>query len=422
MVDDTKAVLPDFVQTDQAAGHPDQPTTAGNSQVEKAGLNSKDRTAKQRQASPINGRKSQGPKSPNGKQRAAQNAVRDGIFSRQIVVRELGETREQFDDLKRSVFECIQPEGALEAQWAMDLTENLFVRERVRRAEEAERNNRLKAFQLENELRRSDELGELKQRFVVQLEDHVCNIDPSFPETPEDLEKTRRELMSTSEGVDFLLELLDRVEDSVKDRGVLSAQQALLFKVIRGSDYPVDVLNRIDRLILEDYSAANSTGAAEPSEREIDAHGNDVPEDDNVWPAGSEILSKARVIFINAVGELLRERKEKLKMIEDAETQKQITLIMLDPSPCERFSRAETSRERKMYRAFAAITSLRSTTASSPVSLLLPGRTEQKELPGQPEPSLESTEEPAMIQAQHATIPENVPVQLFNKEVSPPAS
>jgi hypothetical protein len=234
MLNDKKAILPDLKQGDQAAGHsPGQQMSADDSEASGAKVQSNSRTDKQRQASPINGAKSHGPTSPEGKQKAAQNAFRDGIFSRQVVIEELGETREHFDQVRASFFDWIQPHGALEEQMAMDYTENLFVRERVRRAEERERSSRLETFQLQNELVRSDQLEKLRHRFLVQLPDYVGNWNSHYLELPDELDQVRRELMSMSEGVDFLLELLEQIELDSELQGGLSAKQGALFKAGR---------------------------------------------------------------------------------------------------------------------------------------------------------------------------------------------
>jgi hypothetical protein len=428
MLDNKKPILPHLQQPDQAPGHPDQPAFADSSDFGEASLKEKSRTAKQRQASPVNGRKSHGPISPEGKQKAAQNAVRDGIFSRQIVIEELGETPEEFDRLRTTLFDCIQPHGALEEQMAMDFTENMFLRERVRRAAEQERGNRLQAFQLESELRRSDQLDKLRHQFLVQLEDHLSDGHLSYVGVPIEIEETRRELMASSDGVDFLLELLEQVEPDPEINEVLSAKQRMVLHAIRGCGHPLDVRSRIERLTTDNNSAAGSTEA--PSARK-DPRGEQNYREDDLAPGdeplrrGSSALArKGFAALINSVAESLTARKEKLKRIEDAETQKQIGLIMLDPSPSERFSRAETSRERKMYRALGAIAALRATATSSPLSLPLPVHPEHQELPGL---RAKRTREapstgPTAILAEQATMLDTGPLLLLDNEVPPPPS
>jgi hypothetical protein len=175
--------------------------------------------------------------------------------------------------------------------------------------------------------------------------------------------------MASSDGVDFLLELLEQVEPDPEINEVLSAKQRMVLHAIRGCGHPLDVRSRIERLATDNNSAAGSTEGpsarkdpcGEQNYREDDL----APGDEPLRRGSSALARKGFAALINSVAESLTARKEKLKRIEDAETQKQIGLIMLDPSPSERFSRAETSRERKMYRALGAIAALRATATSS---------------------------------------------------------
>ena len=368
MLNDTKIVRPDL-EGDQAATHtPGQHIPANDHGISGTKLQTKSRTDKQRQTSAINGRKSHGPTSLAGKQKAAQNAVRDGIFSRRIVIEQLGETREDFEQLKRAYFDYLQPSGALEEQFVMDLAENSFLRERVRRGEEDERRNRLETFQSESELRRSDQLEMVRDRFLEQLETYVRSWDPTCGRLPHELDAARRDLMSMSEGVDFLLMLLEEIKAAFERSGMLTAKHSALFQAIRGSSHPLDIRNRIEHLIMDNDSAApSSTGA--PVQEEISHSTHDLTKQDK-WPfeIESDPVTAGLAAFISSVAEWLRDRKTKLERIEEGEIQKEIALIMLDPSPSERFSRAETSRERKMYRALGGLAGVRAMAPSPSLS------------------------------------------------------
>jgi hypothetical protein len=322
------------------------------------------------------------------------------------------------------LFECIQPHGALEEQMAMDFTENMFLRERVRRAAEQETANRLETFQLESELRRSDQLEKLRHRFLLHMEEHLSDGDLSYGGVPIDIEETRRELMSSSEGVDFLLELLEQIETDPEG----DAKQRAIFDAIRGCGHPLDVRSRIERLTIDNNSAPWSTDVPESAAKGAGGEPNAHTEDD--LSAGDELLSggisalarKGFAALINSVAESLRERKKKLKKIEEAEMQKQINLIMLDPSPSERFSRAETSRERKMYRALGAIDALRATTTSPAFSLPMPVGAKHEELPClRAKRSREATTSgPTAILPENATMVDTG--VLLNEEVPAPPS
>ena len=73
-------------------------------------------TEAQTQANRINAQKSTGPRSPEGKAKVAQNALRHGLLAREAVV--VGEDTDDFDLLR----------DGLRAEWApVGLTESLLV-------------------------------------------------------------------------------------------------------------------------------------------------------------------------------------------------------------------------------------------------------------------------------------------------------
>src|SRR5579883_1380923 len=64
-------------------------------------------------ASQRNGRKSRGPKTPEGKARSSRNALRHGLLARCCVLE--SESRELFDDLFQQFFNRFQPVDEVEA-------------------------------------------------------------------------------------------------------------------------------------------------------------------------------------------------------------------------------------------------------------------------------------------------------------------
>src|SRR5947199_173314 len=72
---------------------------------------------KQSEASRANGSKSKGPKSVAGKSKVAQNATREGLFSRQVVIEQLGEKQKDFDDLKKQLWDSLQPRMRWKKCW-----------------------------------------------------------------------------------------------------------------------------------------------------------------------------------------------------------------------------------------------------------------------------------------------------------------
>src|SRR5438034_6176809 len=88
------------------------------------------RTEKQREASRVNGSKSRGPSTPEGKQRSRFNAQRHGLRSRLITAIERGvlvEDQATLDRLVESLVEALGPRDALENQIAEEIV-GLYVR------------------------------------------------------------------------------------------------------------------------------------------------------------------------------------------------------------------------------------------------------------------------------------------------------
>jgi hypothetical protein len=80
-------------------------------------------SAAQIEANRLNARKSTGPRTPEGKAKAAQNAIKHGLFAREGVIR--GEDREEFEVHREMLLEQLNPAGPLEGILAariVDLT------------------------------------------------------------------------------------------------------------------------------------------------------------------------------------------------------------------------------------------------------------------------------------------------------------
>ena len=69
-------------------------------------------TPSQINANQVNAQQSTGPRSPEGKARVAQNALRHGLTARHLVIRE--DEREEFTALEQSLAAELDPQGAVE--------------------------------------------------------------------------------------------------------------------------------------------------------------------------------------------------------------------------------------------------------------------------------------------------------------------
>ncbi|MHC4444772.1 MAG: hypothetical protein ACYTA5_19415, partial [Planctomycetota bacterium] len=80
-------------------------------------MSKKQISEKQLQANRQNAQKSTGPKTPEGKARSSQNALKHGLLARQILINDddPNEKTEDFDQLLSDLVDELQPEGRLQS-------------------------------------------------------------------------------------------------------------------------------------------------------------------------------------------------------------------------------------------------------------------------------------------------------------------
>ncbi len=90
-------------------------------------------SAKQLTANQRNAQKSSGPKTSRGKSLSKMNALRHGLRAEQVLVP--GEDEREFADLRRCLFEDLQPEGGLEVELFYGLVLDFWRLRRLRMVE-----------------------------------------------------------------------------------------------------------------------------------------------------------------------------------------------------------------------------------------------------------------------------------------------
>jgi hypothetical protein len=105
-----------------------------------------------------NSAKSTEPKSAEGKRRSRFNAVKDWLFSKEIVVTAAGERVEDFTRLKASVLDSLQSDDPLHKMLADDVVVNWWRRQGVRRCQAAELRYRLETLRAQEIYLGSDEI------------------------------------------------------------------------------------------------------------------------------------------------------------------------------------------------------------------------------------------------------------------------
>ena len=330
--------------------------------------NSKKQTA----ASRANGAKSNGPTSEEGKNKSRRNALKNGLFAKDLVVTAAGESIEDFESFQKAVRDSIQPDGVLQELLSGDLVANSWRRQRVRRAESAELQSRLENLAMQDTFLRSDEIESLKIRFYLLLQRYQALSKAPALDANEiimELENARSQLASTSYGLEFLIERVNEVKGEVKSTGQMSDASLGTLRACVG------IMNdRISSCI--GVNLVNKARSAKAAEAARAGQGDGGSQNKGVEPAKgkpepsggeketqerNEAEGKTMLLYaIKSVAWPLQFRKKLRASIEkgQSETRSAGAVVPTDSSS-DRFSRAETAYDRRFYRALAALLTLK---------------------------------------------------------------
>jgi hypothetical protein len=363
---------------------------------------------KQTQASRQNGAKSKGAKSPWGKNRVRRNALKDGLFSKDIVIEGLEERKEDFERLKKEMWDLFQPKSALEEMLVADIVQNWWRRQRVRRAESADLENRVETLRIRDVFRRSDEIESLKASFFDLWRNYVMALRsrPSqyLGAITAKLEDVRQQLAGTSLGVEFLIRCMKGVDSEAREKGQVSLESEAMISACCGFGDEIgriclqinsinirelrktsgsppdnsdtesqDEIIRIARQLKsiidqnrrkattetqksQSYENEGSSAEQSAQEKKTGSKGTGGEGFKFDKDMGGQILSQA----INGAVSWLTFRKQSLEYAEtwEAKTRSAASIFPADAS--DRFLRAETTIERRMYRALVMLLALRS--------------------------------------------------------------
>jgi len=324
-------------------------------------------SAKQTEASRKNGAKSKGAKSPRGKYQVRLNALKDGLFSKDIVIKSLGERREDFERLKKEMWNLFQPTSALEEMLVADVVENRWRRQRVRRAESADLKNRFETLWIRDKLRRSDEIESLKVPFSDLLRKYLLAVSSQPPQDTSTitakLEEVRQQLAGTSLGVEFLIKRMESVDSEAQAKGQVSPEGLTMILACCGFGNELGQmclqLNLINVMEFRKTSGApaNETDEqdrAKAKETGKKGTGEEGPELDKGMY--TQVLSAAIRVAIHK----LKFRKKSLEYAEKWEAKTRSVASIFPAEDSDHFLRAETTIERRMYRALVMLLALRS--------------------------------------------------------------
>ncbi|SEN37274.1 hypothetical protein SAMN05444354_1463 [Stigmatella aurantiaca] len=159
------------------------------------------RTARQAATSAINGAKSHGPKTSEGKSRAALNSVRFGFTAAHLLLP--GEDPKEYEAFLDSWFAALSPGTIPEAANVAQLADTAWKLERLSRVE----NGRMRA-RLEEELEKTDEFKLFDNtRMALAMMSGFVEAADAIPSPPKDGERTSAFLTGVEKTVNVLREL-----------------------------------------------------------------------------------------------------------------------------------------------------------------------------------------------------------------------
>jgi len=366
---------------------------------------------KQTQASRQNGAKSKGAKYPWSRNRVRLNALKDGLFSKDIVIETVGERKEDFERLKKEMWDLFQPKSTLEEMLVADIVENWWRRQRVRRAESAELKNRVDTLRIRDVLRRSHEIESLKAPFFDLLRSYIMALRSTPSEYPSaimaKLEDVRQQLAETSLGVEFLIGLMKGVDSEAQAKGQVSPESEAMISACCGFGDEIGriclQINSINIRKLRNTSGSPSDNSASESQDEVirialrlkaiveqnrrkattetqksqsDEDSRAEQERPQAKKTGRERSEEEegpkldRSMAIQGLSGAIKEavsqlkfRKQSLEYAEMREAKTRSAASIFPAEASDRFLRAETTIERRMYRALVMLLALRSESA-----------------------------------------------------------
>ena len=286
------------------------------------------------QASRENGRGSKGPVSPEGKSRTRLNALKFGLFSQDLVVAAAGETQQEADAFRSSVWNHFKPQEPVTALLVEDFVNTALRLQRPRRCETAEIRRRTETARYRRHFEKISEVNSLKGRF---MRDYVklCSPAPGVADREAlslSLRETRKQLAQPSLGLEFLIGLVQSIAKTVESGGFFSASAALLLVAACGE---------------EDEEARSCVTLNQIFKAEAEKSKKAKKADRTTFEQNKLVLS-----------ELLKSRIREMQVntnidrkLESVEEEAYLASLVMPPTECsEKIHRAEAALERRFFR------------------------------------------------------------------------
>jgi hypothetical protein len=265
---------------------------------------------------------STGPKSEHGKAVVRWNALKHGIFSREILIRKGDgkENKAEYDRLAESFWKDLQPEGEFEEVLVDRIVACCWRLKRVLRYETAVLRRQLDTAEMDEH---NQTVGRLESAILMNRYGGA-----------------KKKLIKTSVGIDFLMRILAEAREG------LMASRAIDDKVHQklveyfGNDEG-SIVAAYSRYLIEDMR---------PDDQENDTP--DIKED-------TEESKEAREKLLGAISEeeeRLESHLESVLKIEQLKSESHIASLYLPPKEsADQIMRYETTLERQLYHAIASL-------------------------------------------------------------------
>ncbi len=301
-------------------------------------------------ASRINGAKSKGPTSQKGKNRAKLNALKDGIFSSQVIVTAIGERAEDFEKLQKRVLDYFKPANIVEEMLVVDLVENWWRRQRIKRVESADiATNVIKNASKGNEKERA--ISSLRSRFLEIYNQKIATLGPNlqFGDLGKELDEVRLQLRNTSSGISFLIDMVESVRKSLLYSKGAPANSLALLAACAG---PADANTRICANVVDQAKQKAQVKRTEPGESQPSPQTEVEFELDALSRQLLEVTLLKIVTVWSAEREVATARETMLRNLENN------TAALPRAKALNRISRAEAAADRRFYKALLLLLAL----------------------------------------------------------------
>jgi hypothetical protein len=286
------------------------------------------------QASRENGRGSRGPVSPEGKSRTRLNALKFGLFSQELVVTAAGETQQEADAFRSSVWNHFQPQDPVTALLVDDFVNTGWRLQRPRRCETAEIRRRTETARYRSHFDKISEVDSLKGRF---MRDYVRLRSPALEKPDREalslsLGEVRKQLAQKSLGLTFLIGLIQPIARTVESYGFFSASAALTLIAACGEeDEDAQRCVTLNNIFKEQIGKSKKAKAA----------------DQATFEQNKFVLSE----LLKSKVQDMRVKKDIFRKLESAEDEAYLASLVMPPTECsEKIHRAEAALERRLFR------------------------------------------------------------------------